>query len=232
VALFGGEEGSLDWNHFFRVDSNLCKFLPDGQGSIVILGAAEESIRKISKYYPSVEITPFYLRDKKSWGATIKKNKLKNKFDCLFAMDILEKETDKEGLLHLLHSLLKTNGRAVINTNPFDKNSFYDQIENFIKNSKWDQLIKVNTGLSIPECRRLIEKEGFSILREDASRYFIVYSSPFDFKQNAGDWICNRLDIPLPYRKEFVSELKDSLIIDQMFVLQMLPVYSFVVEKR
>jgi hypothetical protein len=45
VALFGGEEGSLDWNHFFRVDSNLCKFLPDGQGAIVILGAAEESIR-------------------------------------------------------------------------------------------------------------------------------------------------------------------------------------------
>ena len=222
----------IDQMQYRRINYYLDKYNPGKTGSIILIGAMKSVVEVVENKYPSLRVASLDFTDKQNWKITAENQSWNNSFDWAFAFHVLEKESDRVGLVKMFYKLLKSDGRAVIYCDSSDEDTFDTRLERLINNSKWRNRIQVTQGLTLSQYADIVEGAGFSIVERNKSCWCLGYYSTNHFRWWGGLWVCDRMDLPYYYANEFIEEFGNALLVSNRFIDHHFPTHVFILEKR
>jgi hypothetical protein len=204
--------GSFEDNHVQFVTQHLPNLLNHKSGKCLLMGISEVGYLRLYKQIPLIDFSRISLWNRNLWNND-KQDSLKERFDCIIAFNILEREPNRDLVVQMIFDLLKPEGKAVIYVDPQDESTFNYRTEQAIRHSEWVKHIPIVPSLSLSEYQRIIEKVGFQIVNQSPDEYKIYFLHDFSAFLSVMWFVCPRWPIP---RTDWDEELFSGTIRDSL----------------
>jgi hypothetical protein len=212
-TLLSQKGGNFAENHCRFVTEHLTQLLSSNSGRVLLIGAGGFTREQLSERYPFVQFDELSLWNKHLWDKIASDRHWIGLFDCVVALNILEREAHRDKIIQFVSELLTPEGKVLMYVDPKDKEAFDQKIEHYVVNSKWKGWIPIIPSLSIPEYKQLIENAGFHILDQASAEYKIYFKDSFYAFFCLCEFACSRWPIPRTewYEEQFAGDVRDLL---------------------
>ncbi|MDE3056226.1 MAG: hypothetical protein KGI80_06030 [Verrucomicrobiota bacterium] len=211
--LLGHEGGSFEDNQIRFASQHLPKLLDHESGRCLLLGTSGMVCSELRKQMPLVEFEEISLWDRHLWNKYVLEKDWRCKFDCIIAINILDRDQNRNQLIHIIFDLLKPEGKAVIYVDPQNKDAFTQRMEQSIRHSEWAKRIPIVPSLSLSEYQSIIERFGFCILDQSPDEYKIYFPDSFIAFLSVVWFVCPRWPVPRNEwdEEQFAGKMRDCL---------------------
>ncbi len=218
---FAQERGDFTDNHCRFVVKHLPQLLERDHGKILLIWPEGYACEKLNELYPSIQFENLSYWNTNFWDIVASDQNWKGTFDCVVALNVLEREQNRQKIIQFISDLLKPGGKVLMYVDPNDEESFSQRIERFVKNSKWKEIIPVIPSLSIPEYQKLIEGAGLRILDQAPDEYKIHFKDSFYAMFSICGFVCTRWPVPKnEWDEELFSRNVKNLLNSQLQVIE------------